>query len=70
MGTDLKGSATLKVTASRAGEKITLDMQGGIRADGTSLLARMLGRDARLGFHTLVSGSDVQDSRVLRAAEL
>jgi len=64
VGTDLKGSATLNVTAARAGEKITLDMQGGIRADGASLLARMLGRDARLTFHTLVSGSDVQDSRV------
>jgi len=64
VGTDLKGSAILNVTAARAGEKLTLDMQGGIRADGASLLARMLGRDARLTFHTLVSGSDVQDSRV------
>ena len=64
VGTDLKGSATLNVTAARTGEKIMLDMQGGIRADGASLLARMLGRDARLSFHTLVAGSDVQDSRV------
>ncbi len=67
VGTDLKGSATLNVAAVRAGEKITLDMQGGIRADGASLLARMLGRDARFNFHTLVSGSDVQDSRVQMA---
>src|SRR6185312_11588622 len=64
VGTDLKGSASLEVAAARTGEKITLDMQGGIRAEGASLLARMLGRDARLTFHTLVAGSDVQDSRV------
>jgi translocation and assembly module TamB len=64
VGTDLRGSATLNVTAARTGEKIALDMQGGIRADGASLLARMLGRDARLAFHTMVSGNDVQNSRV------
>jgi translocation and assembly module TamB len=63
-GTDLKGSAALNVTTVRAGEKITLDMRGGIHTDGVSLLARMLGRDARLSFHTMVSGSDIQDARV------
>jgi translocation and assembly module TamB len=63
-GTDLKGSARLKVTAARSGQQITLDLDGGIAADGASVVARMLGRDATLKFHTLVSGNDVMDSRV------
>ncbi len=68
-GTDLKGSAKLKVAASRSGRQITLDLDGGIAADGASVVARMLGRDATLKFHTLVSGGDVMDSRLrLRGA--
>ncbi len=68
-GTDLKGSARLKVTAARSGQQITLDFDGGIAADGASVVARMLGRDATLSFHTMVSGSDMVDSKVhLRGA--
>jgi translocation and assembly module TamB len=64
VGTDLDARATLNVGLAWAGQKFTLDMQGGVRAKGTSVLARMLGPDARLSFHTLVSGSDMQDSHV------
>ena len=64
VGTDLDAKATLNVIVAWAGEKFTLDMQGGVRAEGASVLARMLGPDARLSFHTLVSGSDMQDSHV------
>jgi translocation and assembly module TamB len=63
-GTDLKGSARLKVTAARNGQQIALDLDGGIAADGSSPVARMLGRDATLTFHTMVSGSDIMDSKV------
>ena len=64
VGADLDARATLNVGLAWAGEKFTLDMQGGVRATGASVLARMLGLDARLSFHTLMSGSDMQDARV------
>ncbi len=64
VGTNLGGQARLNIAAAWTGQKFTVDMQGGIHAAGTSVLARMLGRDARLSFHTLVSGSDLEDSRV------
>jgi translocation and assembly module TamB len=63
-GADLKGSARLTATATRSGQQIALDLDGGIAADGASLVARMLGRDATLKFHTQASGGDILDSRV------
>lgn len=63
-GSDLKGSARLKASVVRSGQQLAIDLDGGIAADGSSLVARMLGRDASLQFHSLVSGSDVMDSRV------
>ena len=68
-GTDLAGSARLKASVVKSGQQITLDLDGGIAANGASVVARMLGRDATLKFHSLVSGSDVMDSKVrLRGA--
>ncbi|HEY4274393.1 MAG TPA: hypothetical protein VGM68_02835, partial [Rhizomicrobium sp.] len=63
-GADLAGSARLKVDVALADRQITLDLDGGIAASGASLVARMLGRDAKLIFHTQVAGSDVLDTRV------
>ncbi|MBN9544579.1 MAG: translocation/assembly module TamB domain-containing protein [Alphaproteobacteria bacterium] len=63
-GTDLTGSARLKAAVARSGQQATIDLDGSIAANGMSLVARMLGRDATLKFHSLVSGSDVMDSRV------
>lgn len=63
-GADLKGSARLKVSFTRSGPQFTLDLDGGIAADGTSVVARMLGRNATLKFHTLMTGNDVMDSRM------
>lgn len=63
-GTDLTGSARLKASVARNGEQFVIDLDGGIAANGATLVARMLGRDATLKFHSLVSGSDVMDSRV------
>jgi translocation and assembly module TamB len=64
IGTDLDAKATLNVVAAWVGEKFTLDMQGGVQARGTAVLARMLGTNARLSFHTQMMGSDLQDSHV------
>jgi translocation and assembly module TamB len=63
-GTDLKGSARLKASVARSGQQLTIDLDGGIASDGASVVARMLGRDATLKFHSLVAGADVMDSRV------
>lgn len=63
-GTDLAGSARLKASIARSGQQFTIDLDGGIAADGASVMARMLGRDATLRFHSLVSGADVMDSKV------
>lgn len=63
-GADLTGSARLKASVIRSGQQLTLDLDGGIAADGASVVARMLGRDATLKFHSLVAGADVMDSRM------
>jgi translocation and assembly module TamB len=63
-GADLTGSARLKASFARNGQQLTIDLDGGIAASGASMIARMLGRDATLKFHSLVSGSDVMDSRM------
>ena len=69
VGTDLRGSARLQVAAAQTAKEITLNMEGGLNAQGTSVVARMLGADARLSFHAAVSGADVTASRVrLRGA--
>lgn len=63
-GADLQGSARLKADVALASQQITLDLDGGIAAAGSSLVARMLGRDAKLTFHTQVAGADVLDTRL------
>jgi translocation and assembly module TamB len=63
-GTDLAGRARLKASVARSGQQFTIDLDGGIAADGASVVARMLGRDATLKFHSLVAGADVMDSNV------
>jgi len=52
------------VDGARSGSQITLDLDGGIAASGSSLVARMLGRNAKLVFHTQVAGSDILDTRL------
>ena len=63
-GADLTGRARLKASVARSGQQLTIDLDGGIAASGASLVARMLGPDATLRFHSLVAGSDVMDSRM------
>jgi translocation and assembly module TamB len=63
-GADLGGSAKLKADVALAGQAVTLDLNGAIAAGGSSLVARMLGRDAKLAFHAQVAGGDVLDTRL------
>lgn len=64
MGTDIKGRATMKATLARAADRTTFDLTGGIRAEGKSAAARMLGPNAALAFHMVMAGSDILNSRL------
>jgi translocation and assembly module TamB len=63
-GADVKGGATLKAMLARQGDQVTLDLTGGIHADGKSTVARMLGRNAALSLNAVIAGSDVLQSRL------
>ncbi len=63
-GADMKGSAALKAMVAWKGDQVTLDLTGGIHADGKSAVARMLGRNAALSLNAVIAGSDVRNSHL------
>ena len=70
-GIDIRGTAGLDIAVNQAGPRTSMRLQGRMDTQGTAILARLLGRDAKLDFNIALENSDVVESRVgLRGAAI
>lgn len=63
-GIDIRGTAGLDIALNQIGPRTQMRLQGRMDTQGTAVLARLLGRDARMDFTIALEGSDVVESRV------
>ena len=66
---DLRGSATLKIDADQSGQQTRLALEGHIRAEGSSLIGQLLGRNATLTAKATSDGADLTSSSVTLRGE-
>lgn len=70
-GIDIRGTAGLDIAVNQSGPRTLMRLQGRMDTQGTAILARLLGRDARLDFNIALEDGDVVESRVgLRGAAI
>jgi translocation and assembly module TamB len=61
---DIGGSATFALDATREADRNTIAIDGHLRLAGTSLVARLLGRDSTVALHAVTDGDDVMKSSI------
>ncbi|OJT96521.1 MAG: hypothetical protein BGN82_10480, partial [Alphaproteobacteria bacterium 65-7] len=61
---DMRGSASLHVTARRQGPKLAVAADGRLHTQGAALPARLLGGDASLTLNAELDGGDLTQSRI------
>lgn len=63
-GIDIRGTAGLDIAVNQSGPRTQMRLQGRMDTQGTAILARLLGRDAKMDFTIALQDSDVVESRV------
>jgi len=61
---DVRGSAAFHIAATQDAQKASFALNGRVSAQGTSLIARVLGSNATLALQADLAGSNIVDSKV------
>ena len=63
-GVGLRGSATARLSLAQAGHQLKLTLNGTMDTQGATVIARLLGRAAKLDFAAVVEGADIAASSI------